>query len=83
MTAPAPESSKQGGGKKSFRGAHDKRQTPRRWRRGVRGVEGRDADGTDGMGNGDGYPPPQPTRGSEGAAVSYIVKVVYQRNGAR
>jgi len=27
MTAPAPESSKQGGGKKSFRGAHDERQT--------------------------------------------------------
>ena len=50
-------------------------QTPKHWEGGIKTVEGstrsssrrrrnRDADGVERVGNGEGYPPPQPTRGS-------------------
>jgi len=43
---------------------------PIRRRRGVRGADGRDAEGVARVGNGTGYPPRQPTRGVCGSVVA-------------
>jgi len=57
---PAPESSKQGSHKDFLVGTHGERRT--------RDAEGRDDEGVEGMSNGDGVSPPQPTRGFVGAS---------------